>query len=423
MAGYFSERINTGTHDPLQAKAIVFAQGDTRVALVFCDLIGIPLDVSTRARTLASQEIGLPVANIAIAATHAHTGPLYFGVLRNYFHEQAMAKEGRDPRETVDYATWLVDKLVLAITQAQRNVKPVRVDVGVAMQTPPLSFNRRYHMKDGTVRFNPGQQNPDIVRAAGPIDSEVGIVLLRNADEQALAALTVFAMHLDTMGGTNYSADYPFYLERELRKTLGDHFVSLFGAGTCGDINHIDVTTKGRRSTEELGTLLAKTVLAERPKLRPLQMPSLAVRSEVVQIPLQKYSPEQVAQANKDLAKVGTRDLPFLKQVEACKIVDLQQRWPGSKASPDVHVFRLSKQVAIVTLPGEVFVELGLAIKKASPFKTTFVIELSNDNLAYIPTQKAFAEGSYEIVNSRVEPGGGEKLVDVAVRLLKELVE
>jgi hypothetical protein len=74
-----------------------------------------------------------------------------------------------------------------------------------------------------------------------------------------------------------------------------------------------------------------------------------------------------------------------------------------------------------VTLPAEIFVELGLAIKAASPFETTLVIELANDSLGYIPTKKAFAEGSYEIVNSRVEAGSGERLVEAAISLLKEL--
>jgi hypothetical protein len=77
--------------------------------------------------------------------------------------------------------------------------------------------------------------------------------------------------------------------------------------------------------------------------------------------------------------------------------------------------------VAIVALPSEVFVEFGLAIKAASPFKTTIVFELANDSLGYIPTKKAFGEGSYEVVNSRLQSGGGEQLVETAVRLLKEL--
>jgi hypothetical protein len=112
----------------------------------------------------------------------------------------------------------------------------------------------------------------------------------------------------------------------------------------------------------------------------------------------------------------------FLEQVETAKIVDLALR--KSDSIPlEVQAFRLSRDVAIVTLPAEVFVELGLAIKRASPFKTTLVIELANDDPAYIPTQKAFAEGSYETVNSRVVPGSGEKMVEAAVKLLKELAE
>ena len=81
----------------------------------------------------------------------------------------------------------------------------------------------------------------------------------------------------------------------------------------------------------------------------------------------------------------------------------------------------MSDDVAVVGLPGEVFVDLGLAIKRASPFATTLVVELCNDTPGYIPTRKAFGEGSYETVNSRVQPGGGEMLVEAASRLLKAL--
>lgn len=424
MAGYFNERVNTGTLDPLQAKALVFAQGEIRMAWVVCDLIGVPLEVSRRARTLASNKTGIPIANIVIAATHAHTGPLFTGPLRDYFHNQAVRKNGRDPHETEDYPALLVEKLIEALAKAEASLKDVRLEAGIAKPYPPLSFNRRFHMKDGTVRFNPGQQNPDIIREAGPIDPEAGMLLIRERDgNRALASWTVFALHCDTVGGTQYSADYPAHLERALRQALGPEFFSIFGAGPCGDINHIDVRTKGRRRAEEIGALLADTLLGAMPKWRARPAPSLAVRREIIDAPLQKYSPDQIAQATQDLAKVGTRQWPFLKQVEACKIVDIGMRGPGATLPLEVQAFRLNSETAVVTLPGEVFVELGLAIKKASPFKTTLVMELANDNPAYIPTRKAFAEGSYETVNSRVEPGSGEKMVEAAVRLLKQLAE
>src|SRR5436190_1986620 len=81
VAGYFYERLSTGTKDPLHAKAVVFQQGKESAALVFCDLVGISLDVSAPARQKASRATGIPVDHIAVTATHTHTAPLFFGAL------------------------------------------------------------------------------------------------------------------------------------------------------------------------------------------------------------------------------------------------------------------------------------------------------------------------------------------------------
>lgn len=423
LSGYFIERQSTGVHDPLKAKALVLREGDVTAAFVVCDVIGLPRSVSDPARELVAARTGIPVANIVITGTHTHTGPLYYGTLRNYFHEQTVAKNGKDACEAVDYPAQLVEKIGQAVSKAAESISPVVLEAAATEQDPPLSFNRRFHMKDGSVRFNPGQKNPDIVRVAGPIDPQVGIVLLKAAEDRRLkACLTVFALHLDTTGGTLYSADYPFYLEKTLRASLGNDLMSFFGTGTCGDVNHIDVTVEGRRKAEEIGELLAKTVIAQAPKARPVEPAPLAVKSRTVQALKQQYSEEQKAQAAKDVALVGTGKLPFLKEVEACKIVDLA-RYPGTTIPLEVQAFRLGRDLAVVTLPGEVFVEFGSAIKKASPFKTTLVVELANDVPAYIPTRKAFSEGSYETVNSRIQPGGGEAMADAAIEILKELAQ
>ncbi len=420
LSGYFVERKSTAVHDPLHAKAIVFAQGDVRCAIVFCDLIAITYDVADRSRKLAAESTDIPAANIAVAATHTHTGPLYAGILRRHLHDAAVAREGRDPCESIDYPAFLVKRIAEVIAGARAALRPVDLAAGTAPQTPQVSFNRRFHMKDGRVQFNPGESNPNIVRPAGPIDPDVGILLVRDAERKAIATLTVFALHLDTTGGTEYSADYPYYLEESLRKSLGGELVSLFGTGTCGDVNHIDVHGRARRRAPELGAALARTVLDAIPKLQPVDRPALAVRSRVLTAPLQRYSDAQIAQAAKDLPLVGARKIPFLQEVEACKIMDLRLRG-GTTLPLDVRAIRLGRDLAIVTLPGEVFVDLGLAIKRASPFKHTFVIELTNGDPAYIPTKKAFAEGSYEIVNSRLQPGAGEQMAQTATALLAEL--
>ncbi|MBN2270596.1 MAG: hypothetical protein JXN61_08280, partial [Sedimentisphaerales bacterium] len=392
MSGYFSERLSTGMLNPLQAKAIVLRQGGESAAMVFCDIIGISPEVSGRARKAATEKTGIPSENILIAATHSHTGPLYFGALRKYFHDKAVAEDGDDPCERIDYSSQFVAKLVEVIIRADAAAKPVRLKAGTARQDG-LSFNRRFHMKDGTVRFNPGVLNPDIVRAAGPIDPQVGIVsFLSVEEEKPIAALVNFALHLDTVGGTLYAADYPFYIERSLREKYGDEFVLLFGTGTCGDINHIDVTNKERLKTEHIGRTLGETVGSAAGKLKAVTEPLLKVRRQIVQVPLQKYGPGEIAWARESIKKVGTADLSFLEQVKAYKILAIELRG-GDTIGLEVQVFRLSGDVAVVGLPGEVFVDLGLAIKRASPFATTLVIELCHDAPGYIPTEKGFAEG------------------------------
>jgi hypothetical protein len=418
MDGYFYERLNTGQRDPLKAKALVFQQGATRAALVVCDLLGMPQSMSSEVRALASTRTGIPAANIAITATHTHTGPLFAGERARVFSELAAAKFGTDPLAAVKYPEALRDKLVEVIAAASARVSPASMEFVLA-QEDRVSFNRRFHLNDGTVRFNPGVLNPAIVRAAGPIDPDLPFVLFTK-DKKPVGSLSVFAMHLDTVGGTAYSADYPGHLADELRREFGEGFISVFGTGTCGDINHIDVSGRRQYNARLIGQQLGIAILSARAKL-PLDRPRLRVTSARLSLALRTVSEEQAASAKSNMVKVGTNDLPFLTQVETVTTLDLMRR--GSILNAEVQVFRLHPDVAIVLLPGEVFADLGLAIKRRSPFKHTLVIELSNDNPAYIPTEKAFKEGSYETVNSRITPGGGERLVEAAIQLLNEMAE
>ncbi len=418
MDGYFYERLNTGQRDALMAKAVVFQQGAMRAALVVSDLLGMPQSMSSEVRALAAKRTGIPAPNIAITATHTHTGPLFAGERARVFSEQAAAKFGTDPLAAVKYPEALRDKLVEVIAAASARVSPAVMEFALAREDR-LSFNRRFHLKDGSVRFNPGVLNPDIVEAAGPIDPDLPFLLFTR-DKKPIGSLSVFAMHLDTVGGTEYSADYPGHLAAELRREFGDEFISIFGTGTCGDINHIDVSGQRRYTARLIGQQLAIDILSALSRVA-LDLPALSVSSAQLSLPLRSVSAEQAASAKANMPKVGTNDLPFLEQVEAVTTLDLVRR--GAILDTEVQVLRLNPDVAVVLLPGEVFADLGLAIKRRSPFKHTLVIELSNDNPAYIPTEKAFKEGSYETVNSRIAPGGGERLVETAIQLLNEIAE
>src|SRR4029079_7903399 len=87
----------------------------------------------------------------------------------------------------------------------------------------------------------------------------------------------------------------------------------------------------------------------------------------------------------------------------------------------DVQVISFSDDVAVLALPGEIFVELGLAIKKASPFKHTFIAELANGSIGYVPNREAYPQGNYEVVSARGDVGQGERLAGEAVELLRKL--
>jgi hypothetical protein len=240
-----------------------------------------------------------------------------------------------------------------------------------------------------------------------------------------------------------WSADYPSCIERTLRASFGPDLVSIFGTGCCGDINHVDPSTADRNNAEFIGNSIGHSIAEQIGQLKPLENTRLVVKSQVVPLPLEEVTPEEVERAVQlvDLANRGGK-LEFLDHVSSYKklVVDhLRHREPYAKTSDHitwglsrslagvgemlpVHltVITIGNDVAIVCLPGEVFVELGLAIKRGSPFRTTMVIELSNSvESIYVPHRAAYAGGSYEVTNSTVQPGSGEILVEAALKLLR----
>jgi neutral ceramidase len=441
MAGYYHERLATGTLDPLKARAIVFRGEPQQAAWVACDIIGIAADLSAEVRRQASAKTGIPVTNIVLTATHTHTAPDYTKDLYDYLG--AAAQPGA--AEQHPYAVKLIGGIVQAIVQAHEQAQSAVLEVGSAQQTTPVSFNRRFVMQDGSVRTWMRLDSPGVVRAAGPIDPEIGMVLVRTAEgNKPLSLLSNFALHLDTVGGTQWSADYPHDIEQAVRKSLGESVVSIFGNGCCGDINHCDPVSKERNKTDFIGGSLGATIVSGLPRLRRIEQPALRVLSTTVRVPLQEVTAEQLAKACELVprAKAG-QQVDFFELVIAYKALILDQLrhrppqvktpglltwglshgWAGSGDSlpVEVQVICLGRAVAVVCLPGEVFVDLGLAIKRASPFETTLVVELANCvETIYVPTRAAYAGGSYEVTNSALQPGAGEMLVEAALRLLRE---
>lgn len=439
MAGYYHERLAEGTVNSLKAKAIVFREGDTSAALVVCDLIGIANDLSTEIRKLAAAQTGIPASNIIVSATHSHTAPDYMKELFLY-----LGKEEQDPLRK-EYIEKLIQGPVTAIVNANANAEPASLASGVANQTVPISFNRRSVMRDGSVQTWQPESNPDRLRAAGPIDPQIGLLTICDAiDGTTRGVLSNFALHCDTVGGSKWNADYPFFIERRLREELGSELISIFGTGCCGDINHIDPASSQRNQSDFIGNSIGESIRTKLGGLKPITQTHLTVKSEVVQLPLEEATEDQVERSAQtlELIKNGGK-VEFLDHVLAYKKLILDQlhhqqptgnsadylTWGRSRSlagigetlPADVTVITVGDDLAIVALPGEVFVDLGLAIKQSSPFRTTIVVELANlVETIYIPHRAAYAGGSYEITNSAVLPGSGEMLVEAAVSLLRQ---
>ncbi|WP_406697004.1 neutral/alkaline non-lysosomal ceramidase N-terminal domain-containing protein [Singulisphaera sp. Ch08] len=437
MAGYYHERLADGAIDPLKAKAIVFRDAHAESALVVCDLIGIATDLSHAIRKRASEKTGIPISHIVVSATHSHTAPDYM--------KELYLKLGGEKQAPLraEYIDKLINGPVEAIVKAHAAAKPAELEFGSATQSTPVSFNRRSVMRDGSVKTWQSHDNPNVVRAAGPIDPGIALLTVRDEAGKSLGILSNFALHLDTVGGTKWSADYPFFIEQSLRKACGSEVISIFATGCCGDINHVNPRSKDRNKADFIGNSIGESIHKQLPQLKRLERADLVVKSQVVRLPLQDATKEEVAQSLKILAAANRREeVDFFEHVTSYKKLMLdhfRHREPHAVATEhitwglsrslagigetlpvDVTVMTLGRDVAIVCLPGEIFVELGMAIKQGSPFSTTLVIELSNAvETIYVPNRAAYAGGSYEVTNSSLQPGAGEMLVETALGLLR----
>ena len=152
----------------------------------------------------------------------------------------------------------------------------------------------------------------------------------------------------------------------------------------------------------------------------PLTNTAPRARSGIVRLPLPKITETDLERARATVNRLADRQTKFLDKVDAFKVLDVAAR-EGKPWEVEVQVIALGQQVAIVGLPGEIFVELGLAIKKGSPFPVTVIAELANGSIGYIPNRSAYAEGNYEVVSARCAEGAGELLAECAVKLLHQL--
>lgn len=415
LAGYYEPRGSTLVLDPLYSKTLVIEQDGIEVALVVCDLISLPRRTVVEARKLIAKEAGIPGDHVMISATHTHTGPV---LVRD------SARDGLDGGNSDlgrRYSENLPSRIAASVREAKKKLSPAILSAAVGKEEH-LSFNRRFVMRDQTVSWNPRKQHPDIVRPAGPIDPDVSVLYFETPKRQPLATYVNFAMHPDTVGGQGISADYPGVLSRLLAECKDSNMLTVFANGCCGNLNHRDIqwldAQHGQQEARRIGTVLAGAVCRTYPRLQLISAGPLKARSTLVSLPLPAITPEEVSKAKAVVHRLREPKTTFMEKVKAFQVLDVEAQ-QGKTLEVEVQVITLGNRVAWVSLPGEIFVELGLAIKKASPYPYTMIAELANGSIGYIPDKTAYPQGNYEVVSARCAEGSGEMLVDAALKLLR----
>lgn len=435
LAGYFSPRISRGIHDDLYCRALVLDDGETVLAHAACDLISIRRALVLEARRLVSEAIGIPPENIAISATHIHTGPYTSRLLGFGGEEQYLA---------------LLPRLIAgAIISAYHSRSEGRLGFGTG-KVESIAFNRRFRMRDGSVRTNAGVGNPEIVEPTGPIDPELTVMKATGAEGDLRAVWVNYTVHTDVVGGDLITADYPGYLSRAIQAVEGPQVMVSYANGACGNINHVNVKgpgaapakQKGQEHSRWMGTILAGETLKVCTETPVSDDVRLAAASETLSIPIRTVTPEQLAEARALLERLERerksaeedpstdphRAAPthslFLDECYARAAIEVaREREEEPEVPTEVQVFRIG-DAALCFNPAELFVEFGLRMKAESPFRPTCVVELANACVGYVPTPEAFDQGGYEprtAPSSKLAPEAGDRIVDATLALLRQL--
>jgi hypothetical protein len=370
-------------------------------------------EVVQNARDLAEKTTGINSDNILICATHTHTGPV--------MRDSAVGKRDRVWEEE------LARKIAGTIGKAQRNATKAWMKIGVGKENRCV-FNRRYRMKDGTVATIPWRDdNRDVLEPRGPIDPEVGVIALEDLEGGLLSVLVNYANHCDTVEGNMLSADYPGWLGEVIRRAKGGSVVTIFTAGAQGDIMHVDATAKGGpvgyEAAKYVGNVLSEVVLEtlEASKRVPCR---LRTARRTISLPIRQFSEQEVEEARRTAKRwfADRFDRIYAKRILSMAVMK------EKTIETEIQAVALNNTV-LVGVPGEMFVELGLAIKTRSPFRHTFIVGLANDQVpGYIVTSQAYEDSpsrrgihNYEAQTTALAKGSGERVMEEVLRLLTSL--
>ena len=424
-------------HDPLHVRAIAFENGKGRAVIAVVDAIGVGRETCDEAKSIVAEKTGWKPTEMLVCATHTHSAP----------------KGGDTTPGRIAYEEKRSAGIVQALTGAIESLEPAKV--GFASDEEPSEVcNRRWFMKPGTMDPNPSGEldqvrtngpRQNLLKPAGPIDPEICVVDVRTSRGRALGLITNYALHY--VGGMPKvteddgkvvgmaSADYFGQFARIMPYRIGganppDNFVAMMTNGASGDINNIDFcgTRPPRAPFEQVRVVATKTADAAWRAVKKIEQydadPIVAVLQREVTLRYRHPTEAQVEQAHKLLELPRKEREELHKRATQYANNTLRFADPEYPETEDVIVqaIRIGDQ-AIVSMPFEVLVEIGLEIKEKSPFPRTFLIELANGGYGYLPPPHQHKLGGYEtwIGTSRFEEDSSVILTQNLLEMLEEL--
>ena len=426
MPGYFSHRVADGVLDPLYIDCVAVSDG-TNSALVYCvDDIHLTNPFFEKAFPAITAATGVPRDRIYVHSTHIHTGA--FAWPQPSFSEE-------ESRLVRIFADARVAKLADVARLALADLAPARIGVAKTV-CHNISFIRRYRMKDGSVKTNPGIYNKNVKEPLGTPDESLQVVRFMRTGAPDIAIVN-FGTHPDTVGGTKYSADWPGFVRKTFESAVGGGVRCLFLNGAQGDVNHhwrmpppgraaLNASRKGNPTAiaEHMGRAVAGAALSVWDICD--EVPAGAVRGCVSARAMPANLPTADELKWVEMFDAGRKNEIPLGGMEIATLTSPGSRVRRLKNGPDhfdilVSSLAIGDSLAFAGLPCEPFVDIGRAIKERSPFGMTMVTCLTNGSEGYIPSTKAHAEGGYEGLSSRFAAATGDRLVAAQIEQLSAL--
>ena len=402
IAGGISPGKATGQEGKLRAVAVVLEKESFgKIAIVACDILMMTREWLDPVADEIEKAISIPAARILINSTHTHHAPSTM-VVHGYGLDETFSKR-------------VQRGIVKAVKEANANLSSEECQFYFHLGSEQtVGQNSRLLLSDGQIYWVGPRDN--FVRPTGPFDPELPVFSFRDPAGKLRALIFNHSTH--TIGTEHPGQRSPsFYglAAQELETELGGTFCFLEGAS--GSTHNLNLTCN--EMAKRIKAVVRDSLVQSKPrpveKLAALKRPfKFKVRNfdeqfeeEAVTRYCRKYAPAQADQI-----------IPVfrhMRQELAPKRGQTRETW--------LQVLRIG-DIAIVGVPAEFFTQLGLDIKNRSPFRYTYVAELANDWIGYIPNQEGHKLGGYQCwtgFHSYAEPGTGERIVDEAVSLLKEL--